>query len=286
MVEDRENARHREESGSIIVGNTVMSPIDVFPRPDARQPGRTRPDSTAGAEPVLSRNSSPTDVVLFRNGAAPEYIPESQAQSVLTPRISNVDHEEATIDLKNVSHNAEYGHSALLFANTYHVRRSTGSTTVCQTCLSGFIQCILTCSGPGSWLSICSEPGIRWVSVRAKSSGFGDIARGLITDWTQHLSFSQCPIQKAGSEPDFEEAWQYATGAFNSLHKPHLSLELTKSKPILSTPTTVYLVSCIGRNLRTICVDTIKGPTPKMTTLPRMRCEMPSLPWAAEPLRP
>ncbi|KAI5460730.1 fungal-specific transcription factor domain-containing protein [Mariannaea sp. PMI_226] len=181
FVEERENGRHREDSSSIIVGNAIMSPVDMFPKPDARRPSTTgpSPETTTVPEPVPSTTSSPTNVVLSHNEAAPEYIPQPHVQSVLTPRMSDVDREEATIDLKNI--------------NWQH-------------------------HGPGSWLSICSEPGIRWVSVKAKSSGFGDVARDLTADWTKHLSFSQCPIQKAGPEPDFDEAWQYATAYFEHCH--------------------------------------------------------------------
>lgn len=106
-MEERENGRQGEDSDSIVVGNTAMSPIDVFPRSDVRRPSRSSPSSdiTAVPGPVHPRTSSPTDAVLFRNGVAPEYIPQSHTQSALTPRISDVDREEATIDLKNVSIN-------------------------------------------------------------------------------------------------------------------------------------------------------------------------------------
>jgi hypothetical protein len=49
--------------------------------------------------------------------------------------------------------------------------------------------------------------------VRAKASGFSHVAHGLIADWTKHLTLSQSSIREKGPEPDFETAWQYATGA-------------------------------------------------------------------------
>ncbi|OAQ65542.2 major facilitator superfamily protein [Pochonia chlamydosporia 170] len=206
FVHEGENGPPGEDSGSIVVRNAIMRPVDMLPRPDARRPTPTkagpRSDATGATtvlEPVHPSTSSPTDVVLFRTGVAPEYVPQPRAQDIVTPRIVDVDREEATIDLKNI--------------NWEH-------------------------HGPGSWLSICSEPGIRWVSVKTKSSGFGDVARGLTADWTKHLSLSQCPIQKAGPEPDFDEAWQYATGAshiFGVVYRPQFEHHLRRHYQGLDT---------------------------------------------------
>ena len=101
---ERENGHQGEDGGSIVVADTVMSPDDVFSRPDVQRPSRPGPgfEVTTVPEPVDSRASSPTDEVLFRNAVAPESIPQSHVPSVLNARTLDVDREEATIDPKNV----------------------------------------------------------------------------------------------------------------------------------------------------------------------------------------
>lgn len=83
----------------------------------------------------------------------------------------------------------------------------------------------LTGVGPGSWLSVCSDPGVRWVISRTGTSGFDQIAHDLIGDWTKHLTLSQLPIGEKSPEPDFQTAWQYCTGAFISHNEDFLSNE-------------------------------------------------------------
>ena len=70
----------------------------------------------------------------------------------------------------------------------------------------------LIAAGPGSWLSICSEPGLRWVSDRLDGSEFPEIAQGLIRDWTKHLTLAQYPIRQRGPELDVQTAWRYSAG--------------------------------------------------------------------------
>ncbi|UKZ79983.1 hypothetical protein TrVFT333_007747 [Trichoderma virens FT-333] len=70
--------------------------------------------------------------------------------------------------------------------------------------------------GPGSWLSICSKPGIRWVSDKVGSIEFREVAQGLVADWTKHLTLSQYPTTQHGPDLDFETAWRYSTSYFDS----------------------------------------------------------------------
>ncbi|EWY89745.1 hypothetical protein FOYG_07412 [Fusarium oxysporum NRRL 32931] len=179
--EDQDDAGSEVDNGNIVVGRAAMSPNDILPRPGTQGPDgpRSGSDCASAAEPIQLRTLLSPDMPLFRHEVAPGYNSETHAQTSLAPRDPEVDREEATIDLKDI--------------NWEH-------------------------HGPGSWLSICSEPGIRWVSVRAKASGFSHVAHGLIADWTKHLTLSQSSIREKGPEPDFETAWRYATGYFEYSH--------------------------------------------------------------------
>lgn len=63
--------------------------------------------------------------------------------------------------------------------------------------------------GPGSWLSICSEPGLRWVASRAGTTKFDQSARGLVMGWTERLSLSRRANRERSTELGPELAWTY-----------------------------------------------------------------------------
>ena len=68
--------------------------------------------------------------------------------------------------------------------------------------------------GPGSWLSICSEPGVRWVCERTGVMDFTESARDLTMDWTRRLKLKQNLTRTKPPELDMRTAWQYCTAYF------------------------------------------------------------------------
>ncbi|KAL3488355.1 fungal-specific transcription factor domain-containing protein [Aspergillus germanicus] len=98
---------------------------------------------------------------------------------VLTPTDTSIDREEATIDITQI--------------NWEH-------------------------HGPGSWLSICSKPGIQWVASRAETNQFGQIAHSLVMDWTKHLTMKQNLSRERYPEPDLDTASRYVASYFGYSH--------------------------------------------------------------------
>lgn len=66
--------------------------------------------------------------------------------------------------------------------------------------------------GPGSWLSICSNPGIKWVCERTETSGFHESAKGLTLGWTKRLKLQGSMSRHKAPELDLETAWLYSQG--------------------------------------------------------------------------
>ncbi|KAF9887171.1 hypothetical protein FE257_010425 [Aspergillus nanangensis] len=99
-----------------------------------------------------------------------------QDNTVLTPKDSEVDQEDATIDITRI--------------NWEH-------------------------HGPGSWVSICSPRGIQWVESRVQTARFGQIAERLIMDWTKHLTMTRGPYRDRCPEPDVETAYRYVKSYFD-----------------------------------------------------------------------
>ncbi|KAJ5632774.1 fungal-specific transcription factor domain-containing protein [Penicillium lividum] len=95
----------------------------------------------------------------------------------LTPQDSEVDQEEATMELQAV--------------NWEH-------------------------HGPGSWLSICSTPGLQWVSARAGTTRFHQIAEGLVMGWTNKLTLGSDRNRERCPEPEVKNAWKYVSGYFEN----------------------------------------------------------------------
>ncbi|KAJ5585689.1 fungal-specific transcription factor domain-containing protein [Penicillium hetheringtonii] len=95
----------------------------------------------------------------------------------LTPQDSEIDREEATMDLQAV--------------NWEH-------------------------HGPGSWLSICSTPGVRWVSAKTGTTRFHEIADGLVMGWTKKLTLASDTNRERCPEPELGNAWKYATAYFEN----------------------------------------------------------------------
>ncbi|KAJ2905583.1 hypothetical protein MKZ38_004877 [Zalerion maritima] len=68
--------------------------------------------------------------------------------------------------------------------------------------------------GPRSYLSICSKPGIQWVSERTGSSNFHDVATSFTTDTTRWLKVGKKLSKEIKPEPDPETAWKYTRAYF------------------------------------------------------------------------
>ncbi len=70
----------------------------------------------------------------------------------------------------------------------------------------------LTGVGPGSWVSICSQPGQRWISERIGNTDFNQSAKTLILSWSQRLKILSPRNKSEEPEPDEATAWRYCTG--------------------------------------------------------------------------
>ncbi|KAJ5359041.1 fungal-specific transcription factor domain-containing protein [Penicillium cataractarum] len=70
--------------------------------------------------------------------------------------------------------------------------------------------------GPGSWLSICSTPGVQWVSAKACTTRFHEIAQGLVMGWTKRLTLTSDTIRERCPEPGIENAWKYVSAYFEN----------------------------------------------------------------------
>jgi hypothetical protein len=64
--------------------------------------------------------------------------------------------------------------------------------------------------GPGSFLSICSKPGIDWVSEKSGSTDFVGIAKTFSHETTRPLKLDRKINSQRAPEPDPEAAWRYA----------------------------------------------------------------------------
>ena len=85
--------------------------------------------------------------------------------------------------------------------------RPIGSIMVVET-LSRF-DLVLTSSGPGAWMSICSKPGIRWVTARTGFSFFAESAQAVTMRWTQRLKLERPLHRERAAEPTTDLAWKY-----------------------------------------------------------------------------
>lgn len=88
--------------------------------------------------------------------------------------------------------------------------------------------------GPGSWLSVCSEAGVRWVCERTGVMDFVESARDLTLDWTRRLKMKQNLTRTNPTLVDIRTAWQYCTAYFEEsydavfgvIHRPTFEARL------------------------------------------------------------
>lgn len=93
---------------------------------------------------------------------------------------------------------------------------------------------LLASVGPGSWLSLCSEPGVSWVTERTGDVDFGKIAQRLTPAWNRRWKYSDQANPPGGQEPDAKTAWRYSTAYFEHcfesifgvIHRPEFEARL------------------------------------------------------------
>jgi hypothetical protein len=75
--------------------------------------------------------------------------------------------------------------------------------------------------GPWSWVSVCSQPGLRWVRERTGTDDFNRIATGLTKNWSRRLKIKKIgAAQRQVCEPSKMVAWTYVTGkAFHAFER-------------------------------------------------------------------
>lgn len=72
----------------------------------------------------------------------------------------------------------------------------------------------LSHQGPRSYLSICSTPGVRWVSENTGSSLFGEVAKHFTETLTQILKIRRNLSTTKQEEPEPALAWKYSQGSY------------------------------------------------------------------------
>lgn len=74
------------------------------------------------------------------------------------------------------------------------------------------VSSFLTDIGPGTWLSICSKSGIRWVTEKSGVPFFAASAKAVTTRWTQRLKLERPLARERAAEPANDVAWKYCRG--------------------------------------------------------------------------
>ena len=120
---------------------------------------------------------------------------------------TRLDKEETIIHPQKVplSDRNDLSHSQLMSFGSL-----IGSTMVRQPMFGWLLS--LTNAGPGSWVSICSQPGLRWVSERAGTTDFAQSAKSLTLGWSRRLKLLSPRTRAEEPEPDEAKAWTYCNG--------------------------------------------------------------------------
>jgi hypothetical protein len=74
--------------------------------------------------------------------------------------------------------------------------------------------------GPGSFLSICSKPGLKWVTERTGAIEFTEYARTLTSEISRRLKLQVNRVRERAPELDAQTAWKYS----NSMSPRFLNL--------------------------------------------------------------
>ena len=102
----------------------------------------------------------------------------------------------------------------------------------------------LTGAGPGSWVSICSQPGQRWISERIGNTDFIQSAKTLTLSWSRRLKFMSPRNKAEEPEPDEATAWRYCIGELRApsrsiLRGEGLAADASLAQRTLRIPTTL-----------------------------------------------
>ncbi|KAM0077288.1 hypothetical protein ACKRZS_010592 [Fusarium odoratissimum] len=103
--DDQGDVGSEVDGGNIVVDRAAMTPHGCFPRPDTQGPDglHSGSDCASAAEPIQLGTSQLPDMSLTRHQVAQGYNSETHTQMSLAPGDSEVDCEEATIDLKDIN---------------------------------------------------------------------------------------------------------------------------------------------------------------------------------------
>lgn len=213
--------------------NAFLTPVEPLASQAPPQTSRSASQQQPPPSPLQQSGEAPTTAAghslapqenTVYPGGVDRDTSANDALEPATPGGSEVDREGATIELADVSPRPKHGHHPRADASPCLASPADadklGASWSASHLSAVFILSALSerphsnsaLIGPGSWLSICSQPGVQWVSERVGSHEFSDIARGLIRDWTKHLTLSQYPNRQRGPELDAEPAWLYTSG--------------------------------------------------------------------------
>ncbi|KAK5051556.1 hypothetical protein LTR84_003208 [Exophiala bonariae] len=90
--------------------------------------------------------------------------------------------------------------------------------------------------GPTSWITICSQPGLRWVAERTGTDDLAHSAKGLLLSWSQRLKFNWTKDRTIAPEPDYHTALAYTNAYFEdsfeayygAVYRPEFETRLTQ----------------------------------------------------------
>lgn len=110
--------------------------------------------------------------------------------------------------------------------------------------------------GPGSWLTICSEPGRAWIREKTGCVDFAETAQRLATTWNRSWRLNYPYSTPDSDEPDFETAWAYSRAFFDHcfeailgiVHRPDFEARLRKHLEQGPNASTKDVAWCALRN--------------------------------------
>ncbi|OQU99364.1 Fungal specific transcription factor domain-containing protein [Cladophialophora immunda] len=111
---------------------------------------------------------------------------------------------------------------------------SPPATTSAGSCSDIGIEDVSEVHGPASYLSICSEPAVDWVSHHIGASNFRTLALRLTTDVMRSEKLERTVQSERTPEPDSQTAWKWTTAFFEQgldaifgcIHRPAFEQKL------------------------------------------------------------
>jgi hypothetical protein len=122
---------------------------------------------------------------------------------------------------------------------------------------------------------------VQWISARAGTNRFRQVAQGLVMGWTKRLTLGSDTLRERSSEPGVENAWKYVSGMqAHTINRMHAKFVL---KPTLSTRVMVFSVLFSALSSRADSVFISRTTTDSTRTLLGMLCGMQCMHWGVEP---